>query len=105
MNKIIYIFFLILLTTNSYSEITDKRIYDNFYNGCIKEREPSITYSEMSNYCSCTAKGVMKKFTVKELILFESKITAASKEDELKIATANEKLMNIIASCAAKLYE
>ncbi len=71
----------------------------------MEDREPSITYSEMSNYCSCAAKGVMKKFTVKELILFESKITAASKEDELKIAAANEKFMNIIASCAAKLYE
>ena len=105
MNKIIYIFFLLLFTTNSYSEIKDKRVYDNFFNSCMEDRDPSITYNEMSNYCSCAANGVMKKFTVKELVLFESKISAASKEDELRVAAANEKFMNIIASCAAKLYE
>ena len=58
----------------------------------MEDRDPSITYNEMSYYCSCAANGVMKKFTVKELVLFESKISAASKEDELRVAAANKNL-------------
>tara|TARA_A100001011_G_C13771986_1_gene619578 strand:- start:329 stop:544 length:216 start_codon:yes stop_codon:yes gene_type:complete len=71
----------------------------------MSERDSSITYSEMSKYCSCSGKGVMEEFTVKELILLEGKIAAASKEDEFKIAAANEKFMNIIASCASEIYK
>ena len=104
MRSLISVFiFTLIPITYSYSEIKDKRVYDSFYEGCMLERDTSFTYQEMSNYCECAGKGVMKNFTVKELMILEGKIIAADKDDELKVAVANEKFMSVISSCVSKI--
>ena len=56
------------MTVNAISEIKDKRVFDNFYNACMKEKSSEFTYDEFSIYCSCTAKKVMKNFTVQNML-------------------------------------
>ena len=67
------------------------------------EKDPSFTYQEMSNYCECAGKSVMKNFTVKELMILEGKMIAAGKDDELRVAAANEKFMSIVSNCISKI--
>ena len=88
---------------SSFSEIKDKRVYDNFYQSCMKEKDASFTYQEMSTYCECSGKAVMKNFTVEELMILEGEILAAGEENEMRVAAANEKLMSIITSCVSKI--
>ncbi len=101
----LFITILALTFTNSaFGEITDKRVYDNFYKSCMLEKDPAFTYHEMSTYCECTGKAVMKNFTVKELMILEGKIAAAgSDEEEYKIAATNDKFMNLIIDCVSKI--
>ena len=100
----LFIIFVLILTNSASAEITDKRVYDNFYKSCMLEKDPAFTYQEMSTYCECTGNAVMKNFTVKELMILEGKIAAASsQEDEFKVAAANDKFMNLIIDCVAKI--
>jgi len=108
MNLIIKLFLIVFILSNfssvSYSEITDKRVYDNFYNGCMLEQDSSVTYDQMSNYCSCAGNNIMKNFTIEELMMLEGKILSSDEENQLKIAMANEKFLSAIAKCAEKIY-
>ena len=102
----LYIFLIIAsMTVNAISEIKDKRVYDNFYNSCMEEKAPEFTYDEMSIYCSCTAKKVMKNFTVQELMMLEGKIIAADEREQLKVAAANDKFMKAISFCISKIIK
>ena len=65
--------FILVSVSNSFSEIKDKRVYDNFYNSCMLEKASNFTYQEMSTYCQCAGKAVMANFTVKELMILEGK--------------------------------
>ena len=58
------------------------------------EFNPSFTFTkqEFKNYCTCTSDKVTERFTVKELVLLESKITKSSKNDEVKTLLANKKM-------------
>tara|TARA_X000001036_G_C20242711_1_gene628759 strand:- start:413 stop:628 length:216 start_codon:yes stop_codon:yes gene_type:complete len=69
------------------------------------ERGQNYTYQEFSTYCQCSGEGVMKNFTVKELMILEGKMIAAGKDDELKVAAANEKFMSIITHCVSKIIK
>ncbi|MDA7488482.1 hypothetical protein N9A53_05690 [Candidatus Pelagibacter ubique] len=93
------------MTVNAISEIKDKRIYDNFYNSCMAEKTPDFTYDEMSIYCSCTAKKVMKNFTVQELMMLEGKIIAADESEQMKVVAANEKFMKAVSFCLSKIIK
>ena len=78
---IIYLFIFCLNQSVSLSEIKDRRIWDNLYSSCMGEFDPSFTFTkqEFKNYCTCTSNKVTERFTVKELVLLESKITKSSK--------------------------
>ena len=102
----LYIFLIITsMTVNAISEIKDKRVFDNFYNACMKEKSSEFTYDEFSIYCSCTAKKVMKNFTVQELMMLEGKIIAADESEQLKVAAANDKLMKAVSFCISKIIK
>ncbi len=102
--RYLLILFILILTNSSFAEITDKRVYDNFYKSCMLEKDPAFTYQEMSTYCECTGKAVMKNFTVKELMILEGKIAAAgSDEEEFKVAATNDKFMNLVIDCVSKI--
>tara|TARA_B110000503_G_scaffold42186_1_gene69126 strand:- start:4420 stop:4743 length:324 start_codon:yes stop_codon:yes gene_type:complete len=102
----IYIFLIIAsMTVNAISEIKDKRVYDNFYNNCMKEKTPVFTYDEFSTYCSCTAKQVMKNFTMQEMVMLEGKMMAVDKSEQMKIVAANEKLIKAVAFCISKIIK
>ena len=102
---ILTLLFISVSISNSLSEIKDKRVFNNFYNSCMLEKDPNFTTKEMSTYCNCAGKGVVKKFTVKELMILEGKIIAAGKDDEMRVAAANKKFMSIIADCASKIIK
>ena len=93
-----------MFANSAFGEITDKRVFNNFYKSCMLEKDPAFTYQEMSTYCECTGNAVMKNFTVKELMILEGKIAAAgSEEEEIKIAATNDKFMNLIIDCVSKI--
>ena len=103
----IFYFFLFCFIQNfSFSEIKDKRVWDNLYSSCMGEYNPSLglTNNEFKKYCTCTANQVTKKFNVKELVLLESKIYKSnSEEEELKVLMANKKMEEIVADCISKI--
>ncbi len=102
---IIYLFIFCLNQSVSLSEIKDRRIWDNLYSSCMGEFDPSFTFTkqEFKNYCTCTSNKVTERFTVKELVLLESKITKSSKNDEVKTLLANKKMENIVAECVSRI--
>ncbi|MBD1169625.1 hypothetical protein IDH01_04055 [Pelagibacterales bacterium SAG-MED08] len=102
---ILTLLFISVSISNSLSEIKDKRVFNNFYNSCMLEKDPNFTTKELSIYCNCAGKGVVKKFTVKELMILEGKIIAAGKDDEMRVAAANKKFMSIIADCVSKIIK
>ena len=73
------------------------------------EKDPAFTYQEMSTYCECTGNAVMKNFTVKELMILEGKIAAATTAPPaLKLSEpssdedsgdADEDLQGVILEC------
>ncbi len=89
----------------SFSEIKDPRIWNNVYSGCTAEYNSNtqMTKKEFDKYCTCAADDVVKKFSVKELVLLEQDLYSASEEDQLKIAFANKKMKNIIAECISRV--
>tara|TARA_B100001989_G_scaffold179417_1_gene130039 strand:+ start:105 stop:440 length:336 start_codon:yes stop_codon:yes gene_type:complete len=103
---ILYLFVFCFIHNFSFSEIKDKRVWDNLYSSCIGEYNAStgFTNNEFKNYCKCTANQITKKFNVKELVLLESKITQSNSEDEeVKILLANKKMEEIVADCVSKI--
>ncbi len=105
----IFYFFLFCFIQNfSFSEIKDKRVWDNLYSSCMGEYTPSagLTKNEFKTYCKCTADQITKKFNVKELVLLESKMSQKnSEEEELKVLMANKKMEEIVADCVSKIIK
>ncbi len=105
---LLYLFVFFIIHNFSYSEIKDKRVWNNLYSSCMGEfnSEWGFTKTEFKKYCTCTANQVTKKFDVKELVLLESKITkSSSEEEELKALMANKKMEEIIADCVSKVIK
>ena len=105
---ILYLFVFCFIHNFSFSEIKDKRVWDNFYTSCMGEYNPSwgFTENEFKIYCTCAADQVTKKFNVKELMLLESKLTKSnSEEEELKVLLANKKMEEIVADCVSKVLK
>ena len=107
-NILLSIIFLLSFQNFLNAEIKDERIRQNFYSSCNADFDPKLgfTKNETHIYCSCAADEVMKSFTVKEMMLLESKIAQQSSEDDkIKIALANKKFEGIIIDCASKILK
>ena len=91
----------------SFSEIKDPRVWDNVFSGCTAEYTSAsqMTKKEFDKYCTCAADEVVKKFSVKELVLLEQDLYSSSEEDQLKMAFANKKMKNIIAECISRVID
>jgi len=108
--KNILLSFIFLLSFQNFlnAEIKDARVRQNFYSTCHAEFDPKLgfTKNEHHTYCSCAADEVMKSFTVKELMLLESKmVQQSSEDDQIKVALANKKFEGIIIDCASKILK
>ena len=97
--------FILFFSYSALAEIKDKRIYNNFYDTCMEERVSDFSIQEQSTYCSCSGKKVMKEFTIKELILLEADLIQVNEDEQIKIALANDKLLDIFVSCFSEIFE
>jgi hypothetical protein len=105
----ISVLFCLAITTFSYdafSQIADRRIYNNIYKSCTKTPQPQWTYSEGLKYCRCIADGVTKSLTVRDVIALEMNLKAAKdKETRMRIAVSNAKFKNVVTNCLLKIYK
>ena len=100
---IIYLFIFCLNQSVSLSEIKDRRIWTIYILHVIEFDALYFYKAKFKNYCTCTSNKVTERFTVKELVLLESKITKSSKNDEVKTLLANKKMENIVAECVSRI--
>ena len=105
-----FLVLLILFTSSanlSFSKIEDPRIWDNLYTSCVSQakKENQMNSSEIITYCKCTENEVTNDFKVKELILFEADLINLSQEERIKLALLNDKITNIWATCASKIFK
>ena len=104
--KIYFIYFTlfnIFLSNFALAKISDKRIYDNIYEGCISKKSPEFSYNDFSNYCYCISNQVTQSFNIRELTALEKNISSVSDiKTKLLIAQSNKKFKKIIQNCMAK---
>ena len=92
----VILFFLIQISSQVKSEITERQIFTELFNGCVKDGDPNMTLGVQFEYCACIMSNMSTGLTYDELMVF------VEGREEVKI---NRKIGKFTKKCIEKVYQ
>ena len=92
----VILFFLIQISSQVKSEMTERQIFTELFNGCVKDGDPNMTLGVQFEYCACIMSSMSTGLTYDELMVF------VEGREEAKI---NRKIDNFTKKCVEKVYQ
>ena len=75
--------------------MTERQIFIELFNICVKDGDPNITLGMQFEYCACIVSNMPKRLTFDELMIF-----VEGREDKKLI----EKSISLQKKCVEKVY-
>mgnify|MGYP001234581504 FL=1 len=94
--KIFFLFFLIQISSQVKSDMTERQIFTELFNGCVKDGDPNMTLGVQFEYCACIMSNMSTGLTYDELMVF------VEGREEAKI---NRKIGKFTKKCIEKVYQ
>ena len=98
MYKLFFVFLLFLIQISSQvkSDMTERQIFTELFNGCVKDADPNMTLGVQFEYCACIMSNMSTGLTYDELMIF------VDGREEAKI---NRKIGKFTKKCIEKVYQ
>ena len=96
-HKLIFVivFFLFHISSQVKSDMTERQIFTELFNGCVKDGDPNMTLGVQFEYCACIISNMSTELIYDELMVF------LEGTEEVKI---NRKIDKITKKCVEKVY-
>ena len=92
----VILFFLIQVSFQVKSDMTERQIFTELFNGCVKNGDPNMTLGVQFEYCACIISDMSTGLTYDELMVF------IKGREEAKI---NRKIDKFTKKCVEKVYQ
>ena len=92
----VFLFFLIQISSQVKSEMTERQIFTELFNGCVKDGDPNMTLGVQFEFCACTISKMSTGLSYDELMVF------VEGREEAKI---NRKIDKFTEKCVEKVYQ
>ena len=92
----VFLFFLIQISSQVKSDMTERQIFTELFNGCVKDGDPNMTLGVQFEYCACIMSNMSTGLTYDELIFYVEGGQAA---------TINQKLNKFAEQCIEQVYQ
>ena len=92
----VFLFFLIQISFQVKSDMTERQIFTELFNGCVKDGDPNMTLGVQFEYCACIISNMSTGLTYDELMVF----VEGSEEAKL-----NRKIGKFTKKCIEKVYQ
>ena len=92
----VIVFFLFQFSSQVKSDMTERQIFTELFNGCVKDGDPNMTLAVQFEYCACIISKMSTKLTYDELMVF------VEGREEAKI---NRKIETFSKNCVEKVYQ
>ena len=87
---------MIQISSQVKSEMTERQIFTELFNGCVKDGDPNMTLGVQFEYCACIMSNMSTGLTYDELMVF------VEGREEAKI---NRKIDKFTKKCVEKVYK
>ena len=97
-NKLFFVivFFLFQISSQVKSDMTERQIFTELFNGCVKDGDPNMTLGAQFEYCACIISNMSTGLTYDELIFFVEGGEAS---------TINKKINKFAEKCIEQVYQ
>ena len=92
----VFIFFFIQVSFQVKSDMTERQIFTELFNGCVKDGDPNMTLGVQFEFCACTISKMSTGLSYDELMVF------VEGREEAKI---NRKIDKFTEKCVEKVYQ
>ena len=92
----VFLFFFIQVSFQVKSDMTERQIFTELFNGCIKDGDPNMTLGVQFEFCACTISKMSTELSYDELMVF------VEGREEAKI---NRKIGKFTKKCIEKVYQ
>lgn len=92
----VILFFLIQISSQVKSEMTERQIFTELFNGCVKDGDPNMTLGVQFEYCACIISNMSSGLTYDELMVYV---------EGLEEAKINRKIDKFTKKCVEKVYQ
>ena len=92
----VFLFFFIQVSFQVKSDMTERQIFTELFNGCVKDGDPNMTLGVQFEYCACIMSNMSTGLTYDELMVF------VEGREQAKI---NRKIGKFTKKCIEKVYQ